>query len=70
MTEVPGPVTDIQHSLLDRYKQLLDLAMENSAFRKHGTDQIAECRTACRLAGVGEASMDRELLSRFPAQNP
>lgn len=56
-------VTLIQRELLDRYRLLLDIAAKNGSLSFD--DQIAECATACRIAGIEQAAMDRELFSRF-----
>jgi hypothetical protein len=56
-------VAAIQRDLLDRYRLLLDISLKD---RSIPNDQIAECATACRISGIDQASMDRELFSRFP----
>lgn len=57
-------VMTIQRELLDRYRLLLDIALRNK--KAIPNDQIAECATACRIAGIDQSAMDRELFSRFP----
>lgn len=62
-------VTGIQRDLLDRYRLLLDIALKSGQSAPSQNDQIAECATACRLAGIEQAAMDSELFSRFTARN-